>query len=82
MQTTHAVSDCRILAQTVSQGGCNHFIVHARKAWLKVRSMLAAKCEGSVNNFILNLKYCSNLPVEQGVDPKKNRSVPPLQYDR
>ncbi|CDJ43121.1 dihydrouridine synthase domain-containing protein, putative [Eimeria tenella] len=38
--------------ETVSQGGCKHFIVHARKAWL------------------------------QGVDPKKNRSVPPLLYHR
>ncbi|KAL8445819.1 hypothetical protein Emed_005375 [Eimeria media] len=38
--------------ETVAQGGCEHFIVHARKAWL------------------------------QGVDPKKNRSVPPLLYDR
>ncbi|PHJ16273.1 dihydrouridine synthase [Cystoisospora suis] len=38
--------------QTVSAGGCRHFIIHARKAWLK------------------------------GVDPKKNRSVPPLMYER
>ncbi|KAL8427109.1 hypothetical protein ACSSS7_007893 [Eimeria intestinalis] len=38
--------------ETVAEGGCEHFIVHARKAWL------------------------------QGVDPKKNRSVPPLLYDR
>ncbi|KAL8455578.1 hypothetical protein Emag_000573 [Eimeria magna] len=38
--------------RTVAEGGCEHFIVHARKAWL------------------------------QGVDPKKNRSVPPLLYDR
>ncbi|KAL8272344.1 hypothetical protein Esti_003634 [Eimeria stiedai] len=37
--------------ETVAEGGCEHFIVHARKAWL------------------------------QGVDPKKNRSVPPLRYD-
>lgn len=37
--------------QTVSQAGCNTFIVHARKAWL------------------------------QGLNPKQNRDVPPLQYD-
>ncbi|EPT27626.1 dihydrouridine synthase, putative [Toxoplasma gondii ME49] len=42
----------RNFVQTVSAGGCRHFIVHARKAWLK------------------------------GVDPKKNRSVPPLLYGR
>ncbi|KAL8439080.1 hypothetical protein Efla_007767 [Eimeria flavescens] len=42
----------RQFVQTVAQGGCEHFIVHARKAWL------------------------------QGVDPKKNRSVPPLLYGR
>ncbi|CDI75083.1 dihydrouridine synthase domain-containing protein, putative [Eimeria praecox] len=42
----------RNFVDTVAQGGCKHFIVHARKAWL------------------------------QGVDPKKNRSVPPLLYER
>ncbi|GAW80251.1 tRNA-dihydrouridine synthase A [Plasmodium gonderi] len=38
--------------ETVSSVGCNHFIVHARKAWLK------------------------------GLDPKQNRSVPPLEYQK
>ncbi|SBS94584.1 tRNA-dihydrouridine synthase A [Plasmodium ovale curtisi] len=36
--------------ETVSSAGCTHFIVHARKAWLK------------------------------GLDPKQNRSIPPLEY--
>lgn len=35
----------------VAGGGCNRFIVHARKAWL------------------------------QGLSPKQNREIPPLQYD-
>ena len=38
--------------QEVHQGGCEHFIVHARKAWL------------------------------QGLSPKQNRDVPPLNYER
>ncbi|CRG96735.1 dihydrouridine synthase, putative [Plasmodium gallinaceum] len=38
--------------ETVSSAGCNHFIVHARKAWLK------------------------------GLDPKKNRKIPPLEYKK
>jgi len=42
----------RSFVETVAAGGCRHFIVHARKAWLK------------------------------GLSPAKNRSVPPLQYDR
>ncbi|PFH36782.1 putative dihydrouridine synthase [Besnoitia besnoiti] len=42
----------RNFVETVAAGGCRHFVVHARKAWLK------------------------------GVDPKKNRSVPPLLYGR
>lgn len=42
----------RNFVQTVAAGGCRHFIIHARKAWLK------------------------------GVDPKRNRSVPPLLYGR
>jgi len=37
--------------ELVSAGGCETFIVHARKAWL------------------------------QGLSPKQNREVPPLQYD-
>lgn len=37
--------------QTVSDAGCTHFIIHARKAWL------------------------------QGLSPKENRDVPPLDYD-
>ncbi|XP_954677.1 uncharacterized protein TA19730 [Theileria annulata] len=37
---------------TVSQSGCEHFIIHSRKAWLK------------------------------GINPKKNRTVPPLQYEK
>nr|PVC54711.1 hypothetical protein MACL_00000690 [Theileria orientalis] len=37
---------------TVSQSGCDHFIIHARKAWLR------------------------------GINPKKNRTVPPLQYEK
>jgi tRNA-dihydrouridine synthase A len=36
---------------TVSGAGCQHFTVHARKAWL------------------------------QGLDPKDNRTIPPLRYD-
>jgi len=38
--------------QTVSDAGCNAFIIHARKAWL------------------------------QGLSPKQNREVPPLNYPR
>lgn len=37
---------------TVAEAGCQHFIVHARKAWLK------------------------------GLNPKQNRDVPPLDYQR
>jgi len=37
---------------TVAAGGCETFIIHARKAWL------------------------------QGLSPKQNRDVPPLDYDR
>ena len=37
---------------TVAEGGCEHFIVHARKAWL------------------------------QGLSPKQNREIPPLDYPR
>ena len=37
--------------ETVAQGGCKVFIVHARKAWLN------------------------------GLSPKDNREIPPLQYD-
>ncbi|AFZ80590.1 tRNA-dihydrouridine synthase, putative [Theileria equi strain WA] len=37
---------------TVSESGCNHFIVHSRKAWLR------------------------------GVNPKQNRKVPPLEYEK
>jgi tRNA-dihydrouridine synthase A len=37
---------------TVADAGCEHFIVHARKAWL------------------------------QGLSPKQNRDVPPLNYQR
>ena len=36
----------------IRDAGCNHFIVHARKAWL------------------------------QGLSPKQNRDVPPLNYER
>jgi len=36
----------------VADGGCEHFIVHARKAWL------------------------------QGLSPKENRDIPPLNYQR
>lgn len=36
----------------IYEAGCEHFIVHARKAWL------------------------------QGLSPKQNRNVPPLNYDR
>ena len=37
--------------ETLSQAGCAHFIIHARKAWL------------------------------DGLSPKQNRSVPPLDYE-
>jgi tRNA-dihydrouridine synthase A len=46
--------DYNFLNQFVSklkQVGCNHFIIHARKAWLN------------------------------GLSPKENREIPPLQYD-
>jgi tRNA-dihydrouridine synthase A len=46
--------DYNFLNQFVSnikQAGCNHFIIHARKAWLN------------------------------GLSPKENREIPPLQYD-
>jgi tRNA-dihydrouridine synthase A len=42
---------CQFVA-TVAEGGCEHFIVHARKAWL------------------------------QGLSPKQNREVPPLEYEK
>ncbi|MEX2524816.1 MAG: tRNA dihydrouridine(20/20a) synthase DusA [Gammaproteobacteria bacterium] len=42
---------CRFI-ETVSAGGCNTFIIHARKAWL------------------------------QGLSPRQNRDVPPLDYAR
>jgi tRNA-dihydrouridine synthase A len=38
--------------ETVASGGCESFMIHARKAWL------------------------------QGLSPKQNRDVPPLDYDR
>ena len=37
--------------ETVANAGCEHFIIHARKAWL------------------------------QGLSPKENREIPPLQYE-
>ena len=40
------------IAQVSESGGCERFIVHARKAWL------------------------------QGLSPKENRDIPPLDYDR
>lgn len=42
---------CRFI-EIVSAGGCNSFIIHARKAWL------------------------------QGLSPKENRQIPPLDYAR
>ncbi|KAK1442973.1 tRNA-dihydrouridine synthase like protein [Babesia gibsoni] len=42
----------RNFVSTVAASGCTHYIVHARKAWLK------------------------------GINPKQNRSIPPLDYDR
>jgi tRNA-dihydrouridine synthase A len=45
-------ADLRNFVETVARGGCRHFIVHARKAWL------------------------------QGLSPKDNRDVPPLDYER
>ena len=42
----------RRFIETVAEGGCRVFIIHARKAWL------------------------------QGLSPKQNREIPPLQYDR
>ncbi|CAD2090206.1 dihydrouridine synthase, putative [Plasmodium vinckei brucechwatti] len=42
----------RSFIETVSSVGCEHFIIHSRKAWLK------------------------------GLDPKQNRSVPPLEYNK
>lgn len=42
--------DMRVFVETVAQGGCSVFIVHARKAWL------------------------------QGLSPKENREIPPLNY--
>lgn len=46
--------------QTVSQGGCEHFIMHARKAWLQVcilHSFWAARQQ-------LKAQRCSALPSE------------------
>nr|WP_196800079.1 MULTISPECIES: tRNA dihydrouridine(20/20a) synthase DusA [Thioalkalivibrio] len=45
-------ADLRAFVETVARGGCRHFIVHARKAWL------------------------------QGLSPRDNRDVPPLDYER
>ncbi len=45
-------ADLRTFVETVARGGCQQFIVHARKAWL------------------------------QGLSPKDNRDVPPLDYER
>ncbi len=42
---------CRTFCEKVSAAGVNHFIIHARKAWL------------------------------QGLTPKENREIPPLDYD-
>ncbi|GBE61349.1 dihydrouridine synthase [Babesia ovata] len=42
----------RDFVTTVAESGCDHFIVHARKAWLN------------------------------GINPKKNRSIPPLDHER
>ncbi|ETB60261.1 hypothetical protein YYC_02579 [Plasmodium yoelii 17X] len=42
----------RSFIETVSSAGCDHFIIHSRKAWLK------------------------------GLDPKQNRSIPPLEYNK
>ncbi|OYW52677.1 MAG: tRNA dihydrouridine(20/20a) synthase DusA [Hyphomicrobium sp. 32-62-53] len=47
-----AEEDFRRFIDTVAAGGCRHFIVHARKAWL------------------------------QGLSPKENREIPPLDYAR
>ncbi len=43
--------DLKSFIQTVAKGGCQIFIIHARKAWL------------------------------QGLSPKENRDVPPLNYE-
>lgn len=45
-------ADFSKFVETVKSGGCEMFIVHARKAWL------------------------------QGLSPKDNREIPPLDYDR
>ena len=42
----------RFVDTVTDDGGCGHFIIHARKAWLN------------------------------GLSPKENRNVPPLDYDR
>ncbi|EAN33272.2 Dihydrouridine synthase (Dus) [Theileria parva strain Muguga] len=42
----------RDFVSTVSESGCDHFIIHSRKAWLK------------------------------GINPKQNRTIPPLQYEK
>jgi len=42
---------CDFIGQTAEKGGCDTFIIHARKAWLK------------------------------GLNPKQNRTVPPLRWD-
>lgn len=46
------IDHLRHFIETVAEGGCRVFIIHARKAWL------------------------------QGLSPKQNRDIPPLQYDR
>jgi len=49
---TDSYEDLSGFVKTVSKGGCDGFIFHARKAWL------------------------------QGLSPKENREVPPLDYNR
>lgn len=44
--------DFRAFVEVVAAAGCDTFLVHARKAWLK------------------------------GLDPKQNREIPPLMYER
>ncbi len=44
--------DLTLFVDEVASSGCEHFIIHARKAWL------------------------------QGLSPKQNRDIPPLNYDR
>ena len=56
---------------TVSkQSDVKHFLIHARKAFLKVIPIICS---------FVYLKHSFN--ISKGLNPHENRSVPPLHYD-